>query len=452
MLSLHIILLIKEAMIVLKFGGTSVGSIERLQKLPKLIKRDKKTIVVLSAMSGVTNSLELIIKHLQEKKHSEAKLILENDIHVKFISTAAALFSSDKNTLATKNIERRIGLIESFFDLEMTENTSKIILAQGELITTELFSFYLDTLGVKNQLLMATDYMYLDENGEPNNEKIFTELDKRTSSEYDIYITQGFVATNINGDIDNLKRGGSDYSASIIGAVLNAEAIEIWTDITGFHNNDPRFVENTQTVKYLSFDEAAELAYFGAKILHPSSIIPARKNNIPVWLKNTMCPEKFGTLISDKHISKGIKAIAAKGNITIIKIQSYRMLQAHGFLSKIFNVFDEFKTPIDVITTSEVAVSLTVDNTDELEDIIKELEFFGRVEIKSDCAIISIVGNGITNSTKAMSNVYQSLKTFSIQMISFGGSHNNITFVVDENIKNNVLQLLNKQIFLRKNV
>ncbi|MEN8139087.1 MAG: aspartate kinase [Bacteroidota bacterium] len=431
-------------MVVLKFGGTSVGSAERLKSLVEMLDRKGKVVVVLSAMSGVTNSLVSIVNKVSEGETTEAEEQL-NEVSTKFTDTSLSLFSGSYLERAKTIIGNGVDLIRTEFSSLRGEG--KLILAQGELITTKLFSLYLESLEISNQLLMAPDFMLLDKNNEPRETKIKYLLGEQMSEAVDLYITQGFIATNVNGEIDNLKRGGSDYSASLIGAALDAKAIEIWTDIDGFHNNDPRYVEDTHPIEYLSFDEAAELAYFGAKILHPASVIPARKNSIPVWLKNTMEPEAHGTLISDNYISPGIKAVAAKDGITTIRIQSGRMLQAHGFLKRVFEVFDNYKTPIDVITTSEVAVSLTIDDTENLHDIVEDLMGFGRVEVRSDCSIVSIVGNNITSSPRAITNTYAAFGTIPIHMISFGGSNNNITFVIDTENKTHTLQSLNSKIF-----
>ncbi len=431
-------------MVVLKFGGTSVGSAERLKNLPELIKRDEKVVVVLSAMSGITNLLVSIVDYISSKNIQKAENVLE-EVNSIFICTASELFFDKNREIAINKINERIQIIKSEFNSEIGEG--KLILAQGELITTEMFSFYLQTIDVKNQLLMATDFMVLDENGEPDEKQISNLLAKSMSDDFDLYITQGFIAKNTNGDVDNLNRGGSDYSASLIGAALEARAIEIWTDIDGFHNNDPRYVDNTEPIEYLSFDEAAELAYFGAKILHPTSVIPARKKSIPVWLKNTMQPKAFGTLISNNYLAPGIKAVAAKDGITTIRIQSGRMLQAHGFLKRVFEVFDKYKTPIDVITTSEVAVSLTIDNTCRLHEIAEELMDFGRVKVRKNCSIVSIVGHQITSTPRSITKIYESFEHIPTHMISFGGSSNNITFVIDAENKVLALQTLNTHLF-----
>ena len=437
-------------MVVLKFGGTSVGSAERLKALPELIDRKEKVIVVLSAMSGITNLLVSIVENSLSNNIAEAKDTL-NEVKSKFTNTASILFSDENVKIANEKILERIEIISSNINEDVGEG--KIILAQGELITTEMFSFYLETIGIDNQLLMATDFMLLDEHSEPNEKELPILLENVMLEDENLFITQGFIAKNMNGELDNLKRGGSDYSASLIGAALDVRAIEIWTDIDGFHNNDPRFVDDTHPIEYLSFDEAAELAYFGAKILHPASVIPARKKSIPVWLKNTMLPRAFGTLISNNYLSPGIKAVAAKDGITTIRIQSGRMLQAHGFLKRVFEVFDKYKTPIDVITTSEVAVSLTIDNTCRLHEIADELMDFGRVKVRKECSIVSIVGHQITTTPRSITKIYESFEHIPTHMISFGGSSNNITFVIDTENKTLALQTLNNHLFnTKKNV
>ena len=435
-------------MLVLKFGGTSVGSSERLEKLTSLIEREEDTLVVLSAMSGVTNTLVSLVDSIKLGKESEAKKIVQ-ELNNKFSTTASDLLKGEELEVAIANISKRISILNN--QINSKDLSERLILAQGEMITTELYSHYLTCIGVENQFLLATDFMHLTAEHEPDEDRIRTELLKKLDRSKGLFITQGFIASNIDGELDNLQRGGSDYSASLIGAALNASSIEIWTDIDGFHNNDPRYVDNTHPIEYLSFDEAAELAYFGAKILHPTSVIPARKNSIPVWLKNTMQPNAYGTLISNNYVSPGIKAVAAKDGITTIRIQSGRMLQAHGFLKRIFEVFDKYKTPIDVITTSEVAVSLTIDNVEFLHDIAEELMSFGKIEVRGNCSIVSIVGHQITSTPKSITKVYQSFETITTHMISFGGSSNNITFVIDNENKVRALQTLNTLIFKENN-
>ncbi len=291
--------------------------------------------------------------------------------------------------------------------------------------------------------------MYVDNDSEP----ILSEIETRLSAilaQYPsttLFITQGFICINPRNEIDNLKRGGSDYSASLIGAAVQASVVEIWTDIDGVHNNDPRIVQNTKPIAELSFDEAAELAYFGAKILHPSTVLPAKLKNIPVLLKNTINPTGKGTLISNKISGTGIKAIAAKDSVTVIKIKSGRMLLAYGFLRKVFEIFEKYKTPIDVITTSEVAISLTIDKEDYLAQIVDELKVLGAVEVDKNQTIVCIVGNMIAEEKGHALEVMQALDNISVRMISYGGSRHNMSIVIDSNNKEKALRSLHKNLF-----
>jgi aspartate kinase len=340
-------------------------------------------------------------------------------------------------------------LLIGFSKKVYSEKIEKQILAQGELISTNLFQLYLEESGESSELISALDFMRIDRNGEPQTELIQRNLKNIVSSGSNVmtYITQGFICRNELSEIDNLRRGGSDYSASLIGAAIGARQIQIWTDIDGMHNNDPRYVENTYSVGELSFDEAAELAYFGAKILHPQSIIPAKENNIPVLLKNTFKPDSPGTLIHQGAEVKSIRALAAKDNITAIKIKSYRMLMAYGFLKKVFEVFESHKTAIDMITTSEVAVSLTIDNTSKLKEIKKGLQGFGTIEVDTDLSIICIAGDISQNKKGITSSIFNSLKDIPIRMISYGGSNYNLSFLVKTSDKVAVLNLLNEGLF-----
>jgi aspartate kinase len=430
---------------VLKFGGTSVGSAERMKEVATLIKSDDKKIVVLSAMSGTTNALVQIAELLYAKKHDEANELI---IHLaeKYIKVVEELFKKLEIVKeGSALIDSHINYLRSFTQDLFTIHEEKAVLAQGELISSALFHLYLQEQKIESVLLPALNYMRIDTNGEPDNyyikENLERELEKHPDTK--LFITQGYICRNLYGEIDNLKRGGSDYSASLIGATINAEEIQIWTDISGFHNNDPRYVENTYPIKRLSFNEAAELAYFGAKILHPSSVLPAKLANIPVRLKNTMKPENPGTLISGESNGKGIKAIAAKDGITAIKIKSGRMLLAYGFLRKVFEVFERFRTPIDMITTSEVAVSVTIDNTIYLSEIIEELKFYGAVEVDSDQSIICVVGENLIDQKGIINKVLESLKHFNIRMISYGGSRHSISILVSAIDKKEALISLN---------
>ena len=430
---------------VLKFGGTSVGSAERIKEVARLIKSDDRQIVVLSAMSGTTNSLVQIAEYLYAKKNDEANSLI-TQLQEMYTTVVNELF--DKPDLLYEGvslIDFHINYLRSFTQDLFTIHEERAILAQGELISTALFHLYLQEQKIDSVLLPALNFMRIDTNGEPDNyyikENLKRELEKFPDNS--LFITQGYICRNLYGEIDNLKRGGSDYSASLIGAALNAKEIQIWTDISGFHNNDPRYVENTQPIERLSFDEAAELAYFGAKILHPSSVLPAKLANIPVRLKNTMRPDDPGTLISGDSNGKRIKAVAAKDGITAIKIKSGRMLLAYGFLRKVFEVFERFKTPIVMITTSEVAVSVTIDSTTYLPEITEELKYYGSVEVDPDQTIICVVGENLIEQKGMINKVLESLKHFNIRMISYGGSRHSISILVNAQDKKEALISLN---------
>ncbi len=333
--------------------------------------------------------------------------------------------------------------------ISFSEALNKDILAQGELLSTKLFSIFLAEQGIPHVWIAALDFMTIDPSGEPQVGSIKVKLSQilQSHKEDKIFITQGYICRNSKGEVDNLKRGGSDYSASLIAAAVGASVCEIWTDIDGMHNNDPRIVENTKPIRHLSFAEAAELAYFGAKILHPASIWPAQYFNFPVRLLNTMDPDAFGTLIESESDSEGVKAIAAKDFITAIKIKSTRMLLAYGFLRKIFEVFEKYETSIDMVTTSEVAVSLTIDNDIYIKEIIKELEMFGRIMVDTNQTIVSIVGNKIAKTEKVLAKVFSSIADVPVRMVSFGGSQHNISLLISHEDKERTLQLLNKGLF-----
>ncbi len=434
---------------VLKFGGTSVGSPERMRKLMDIIRPEERQIVVLSAVSGTTNNLVSIANALYEKKHEEANALIDL-LEAKYIDFIKDLFTEQAYLKkASILITEHFNSVRAFTQDLFTVYEERIILSKGELISTALFSYYLEQIGHQPILLPALDFMRLDEHSEPNipytTEHLMPLLN--ANSETKIFITQGYICRNHFGEVDNLKRGGSDYTASLLGAAIGAEEVQIWTDIDGMHNNDPRIVEGTKPIRNLSFNEAAELAYFGAKILHPQSVFPAQKYNITVRLLNTMEPNAPGTLISSKISEAGIKSIAAKDGITALKIQSSRMLLAYGFLRKVFEVFERYKTPIDMITTSEVAVSLTIDDHTHLSEIIKELEDFGTVEVDSDQSIICIVGDFLASKSGYAAKVFDALTEIPIRMISYGGSANNISILVNTSVKNDTLKALHKGIF-----
>lgn len=434
---------------VLKFGGTSVGSPERMRKLLDIIDTNQRQIIVLSAVSGTTNNLVAISEALYQKKHEEA-LALIDILEEKYIDFIKDLLS-DREILknAAILITEQFNSMRAFTTDLFTAYEERIILAKGELISTALWTYYLAQQGIKAQLLPALDFMRLDENQEPNIAYTGVHLTPLLEEHPDVnvFVTQGFICRNHFGEVDNLKRGGSDYSASLIAAAIKAEEVQIWTDIDGMHNNDPRIVPNTIPIRHLSFNEAAELAYFGAKILHPQSVFPAQRFNIPVRLLNTMDPMAEGTLISAATSEAGIKSIAAKDGIIALKIQSSRMLLAYGFLRKVFEVFERYRTPIDMITTSEVAVSLTIDDATNLTDIIKELEQFGLVEVDADQTIICIVGDFLASKSGYAAKVFDAVKNIPLRMISYGGSSNNISLLINSDKKNETLIALHKGLF-----
>ena len=435
---------------IMKFGGTSVGKPERMHEVAKLITKDEESkIVVLSALSGTTNALVEISNSLsQGDRNAAKKQISALEEHYKtfcshLLSTEAALQKA--TTITNEHFE----FLNIILKISFSEALNKDILAQGELLSTKLFSVYLEEKGIDHLLIPALDFMTIDNYDEPQIGSIKVKLAQilHRNKDKTIFITQGYISRNSKGEVDNLKRGGSDYSASLIAAAINASVCEIWTDIDGMHNNDPRVVKKTVAIEQMSFDEAAELAYFGAKILHPASIWPAQFYNVPVKLLNTMQPDAHGTLITALAGSVGVKAVAAKDGITAIKIKSSRMLLAYGFLRKIFEVFEKYRTSIDMITTSEVAVSLTIDNDLNLPEIIKELEPFGSVEIDTNQTIVSIVGNEIMQTDEVMQKLFKSLKNIPVRMVSYGGSHHNISILIERSHKEQTLQALNIDLF-----
>ena len=415
---------------VLKFGGTSVGSPERMKKLLDIIRPETPRLVVLSAVSGTTNKLVEIATFFEAGDKNKAVAAIEK-LRAEYDQFITELFATEQGLVDGKNtLDYHFGLLESIANDLFTPTEEKIILAQGELISTTLYHYYLKEIGVHSVLLPALDFMKVDEDHEPMVDFITEHITPLLTQKSNLYITQGYICRNAYGQIDNLRRGGSDYTASLIGAAIRSEEVQIWTDIDGMHNNDPRIVKGTKPIANLSFDEAAELAYFGAKILHPQSVFPAQKYKIPVRLLNTMEPEAPGTLISSFSEPGKIKSIAAKDGITAIKIQSSRMLLAYGFLRRVFEIFERFKTPIDMITTSEVAVSLTIDDTRNLEDILKELDKFGTVELDQDQTIICVVGDFGADKHGYAARVFEALKHIPIRMISYGGSNYNVSLLV----------------------
>jgi aspartate kinase len=435
---------------VMKFGGTSVGKPHRMHEVARLVTADQiPKIVVLSAVSGTTNALVEIGSLMSQGNRDEArgKILALEQQYRQFINELVQ--KPEALLKAEEVIKEHFEFLHIILRISYNEALNKDILAQGELMSTRLFSIYLSEQNIEHELIPALEFMRIDAHDEPQVEVIREKLSAVIGqhSNKTLFITQGYICRNARGEVDNLKRGGSDYSASLIAAAINASVCEIWTDINGMHNNDPRIVDRTVPVEQLSFDEAAELAYFGAKILHPASIWPAQQYKIPVKLLNTMEPEAKGTLITEEAASQGIKAVAAKDGITAINIKSSRMLLAYGFLRKVFEVFEKYRTPIDMITTSEVAVSLTIDSDASLTDILKELETFSSVTVDRQQSIVSIVGHQIAENAGTLSQVFESISSIPVRMVSYGGSAHNISLLVAGDQKKPVLQALNKGVF-----
>ena len=437
---------------VLKFGGTSVGSAQRMKDVAKLITDGEQKIVVLSAMSGTTNTLVEISDYLYKKNPEGANEVI-NKLEAKYKQHIDELFSTEEYKQKTLEFVKSVfDYIRSFTKDIFTLFEEKVILAQGEIISTNMVTNYLCEQGVKAVLIPALEFMRTDKNSEPDlnyiREKLALQLEANPGQE--IYITQGFICRNAYGEIDNLQRGGSDYTASLIGAAVNASEIQIWTDIDGMHDNDPRVVDKTSPGRQLHFEEAAELAYFGAKILHPTCVQPAKYANIPVRLLNTMEPSAPGTLISNETEKGKIKAVAAKDNITAIKIKSSRMLLAHGFLRKVFEIFESYQTPIDMVCTSEVGVSMSIDNTKHLNEIVNDLKKYGTVTVDHDMCIVCVVGDLEWENIGFEAKAIQAMRNIPVRMISFGGSNYNISFLIRESDKKTALQSLSDVLFNNK--
>ena len=435
---------------VMKFGGTSVGSPERMKGVASLVTESgEPTFIVLSAMSGTTNSLVEISDYLYKKNPEGANEVI-NNLEKKYMQHVEELYSTEEMKQATREfLQGEFNYLRSFTKDLFTSFEEKSIVAQGEMMSTNMVVNYLKEQGVKTVLLNALDFMRTDKNAEPDPQYIKEKLAAimEQNEGYQIYITQGFICRNAYGEIDNLQRGGSDYTASLIGAALPADEIQIWTDIDGMHNNDPRVVEHTEAVRQLNFEEAAELAYFGAKILHPTCVQPAKYAGIPVRLKNTMDPKADGTIIDNVIVRGKIKAVAAKDNITAIKIKSSRMLLATGFLRKVFEIFESYQTPIDMIATSEVGVSMSIDNDAHLNDIVNELKKYGTVTVDSDMCIICVVGDLDWSNVGFETIATDAMKNIPVRMISYGGSNYNISFLIKEKDKKQALQNLSNVLF-----
>ena len=438
---------------VMKFGGTSVGSPERMKGVASLVTESgEPTFIVLSAMSGTTNSLVEISDYLYKKNPEGANEVI-NNLEKKYMQHVEDLYSTDEMKKTTREfLQGEFNYLRSFTKDLFTSFEEKSIVAQGEIMSTNMVVNYLKEQGVKAVLLSALDFMRTDKSAEPDPQYIKEKLAAimEDNQGYQIYITQGFICRNAYGEVDNLQRGGSDYTASLIGAALPADEIQIWTDIDGMHNNDPRVVEHTEAVRQLNFEEAAELAYFGAKILHPTCVQPAKYAGIPVRLKNTMDPKADGTIIDNVIVRGKIKAVAAKDNITAIKIKSSRMLLATGFLRKVFEIFESYQTPIDMIATSEVGVSMSIDNDAHLNDIVNELKKYGTVTVDSDMCIICVVGDLDWSNVGFETIATDAMKNIPVRMISYGGSNYNISFLIREKDKKQALQNLSNVLFEKK--
>lgn len=434
----------------MKFGGTSVGSPDRMKNVASLITASgEPTFVVLSAMSGTTNSLVEVADYLYKKNPEGANEVI-NKLEKQYAKHVDELLSDPQHREKLRAfLVDEFNYLRSFTKDLFTSFEEKTIVAQGEVISTNMMVSYLQEIGVKAVLLDALDFMRTDKNNEPDMAFIRENLARlmEENQGYQIYITQGFICKNAYGETDNLLRGGSDYTASLVGAVLPADEIQIWTDIDGMHNNDPRVVDKTEAVRQLNFEEAAELAYFGAKILHPTCVQPAKYAGIPVRLKNTLDPDAEGTIINNEVLHNKIKAIAAKDKITAIKIKSSRMLLATGFLRKVFEIFESYQTPIDMIVTSEVGVSMSIDNDSHLEEIVDELKKYGTVTVDTDMCIVCVVGDLDWNNVGFETLVTDAMKNIPVRMISYGGSNYNISFLIKEEDKQRALQSLSHKLF-----
>ena len=434
----------------MKFGGTSVGSPERMKDVASLItKSGEPAFIVLSAMSGTTNTLIEISDYLYRKNPEGANELI-NQLERKYLGHIGELYSTEEYRQKTRAfLEEEFNYLRSFTKDLFTSFEEKSIVAQGEILSTNMMVNYLQEQGVKAVLLPALDFMRTDKNAEPDGQYIREHLTAimKENEGYQNCITQGFICRNAYGEVDNLQRGGSDYTASLVGAAVNAEEIQIWTDIDGMHNNDPRVVEKTEAVRQLNFEEASELAYFGAKILHPTCVQPAKYAGIPVRLKNTMDPDAEGTIINNTLVKGKIKAVAAKDDITAIKIKSSRMLGASGFLRKVFEIFESYQTPIDMIATSEVGVSMTIENDSHLAEIVDELKKYGTVTVDAEMCIVCVVGDLDWSNVGFETLATDAMKDIPVRMISYGGSNYNISFLIRETDKQRALQSLSDVLF-----
>lgn len=436
-------------MLIMKFGGTSVGSPARMQEVAGLIEGGERKIVVLSAVAGTTNQLVALSQHLHAGAQGEAQAALDR-LRAEYEDFIAALLPQEElHHEGRQALEEVLLTISRQFVPAFGSREEKTILAQGELLSTRLFQLYLTSQGVEAMILPALGFMRIGPDGEPDRQWIRERLNWLLQNHEDqhCFITQGYICRNAEGDIDNLQRGGSDYTATLIGAAIHAEEIQIWTDIDGLHNADPRLVKHTQPLRRVSYREAAELAYFGAKILHPTCVIPAEDELIPVRLKNTFQPDMPGTLITEHGSGRAVAALAAKDGITAIRIQSARMLNAYGFLRRVFEIFEQFRTPIDMITTSEVSVSVTIDQTERLPEILSALEEYADVQVEEGHSIISVVGDGLYAESSVSRKIFAAVEAIPLRMVSYGGSNNNISLLVPTEYKKQAMQRLHKALF-----
>ena len=433
----------------MKFGGTSVGSPDRIRKVAELIGREKQPFVVLSAMSGTTNSLLEVAGYLLNR-NKEGAIDTLRALEAKYDGVIAKLYGTPQaREKAAAYVKEVFAYLKTFCKQLFTAVQEKILVAQGELLSTHLMLYYMEEQGVKVELIPALDFMKLNQQGEPDTEYIASHLQPLMARcpDAEVYLTQGFICKNYQDEVDNLQRGGSDHTASLVGVAVEAEEIQIWTDIDGMHDNDPREVEGTRSVRHLQFEEAAELAYFGAKILHPTCIQPAKFANIPVRLLNTMDPDAPGTVIDNTPDRGSIKAVAAKDNIVAIKIKSSRMLLAHGFLRRVFEIFESYRTPIDMICTSEVGVSMTIDDTSHLGAIVHDLKRYGTVTVDLDMCIVCVVGDMDWENVGFETKVMEAMEDIPVRMISYGGSNYNISFLLKEEDKTRALRALSRCLF-----
>jgi len=434
---------------VLKFGGTSLGTAQRMKDVAKLICDGSQKIVVFSAMSGTTNTLVEISDYLYKHNQANANKLI-NSLSEKYTAVIDELYEKQEyRDKANEHIQTQLNYIRSFIKEPFTSFEERILLAQGEIMSTGMMNLYFHEIGYNTVILNALEYVRTDRNADPDSDYIKERLQHllKNNADADFYITQGYICLNVDGEIDNLQRGGSDYTASIIGAAVAAEEIQIWTDIDGMHNNDPRIVDNTSPVRFMNFEEAAELAYFGAKILHPTCIQPAKVTNIPVKLLNTLQPDAPGTTIANDSEKDKIKAVAAKDNIIAIRIKSGRMLLATGFLRKVFEIFELYRTPIDMVTTSEVGVSVTIDNPKHLVEIVSDLKKYGAVTVDKEMVIICVVGDLEWDNIGFQAEIISALKDVPIRMISYGGSNFNVSLLIRSSDKKRALQALSKHLF-----